>query len=335
MSVPEAASPAPPAPPAPPAAHVPLARVTRAGVQDNLHYGALAVVDDSGSALFDCGDPGTRGYIRSAAKPIQAIPVLISGAPEAFGLGDADVAIICGSHRGGEAQVAQVRSILAKAGLSEEQLQSGSGIEDNCSGKHSGKLSACKHLGYDLEGYLDPAHPHQKAILETIAQVCALEPDEIHIGVDGCGAPIHYIPVRSMALGYARLSRPEKHFDAPTAAAVKRITRAMAASPGGHTGEPEYVDALGGGGGGGGGEIRFISKSGGNGVYCAGVIGKGVGFAVKVADGSGVPLKPVFTEVMRRLGVLSDDEAAVFRDRFWPAVKNRRGTVVGEVEVLV
>jgi len=306
---------------------VPLVRVTRAGVQDNLHCGTVVVVDDSGKVLLSFGDPDTLGYIRSAAKPIQAIPVLMSGAPEEFGFDDADIAIICGSHRGGDQQVTQVRSILAKAGLTEQLLQSGAGIRDNCSGKHSGKLSACKHLGYDLASYLDPAHPHQQKILATVAEVCGMEPGEIHVGIDGCGAPIHYIPVRNMALGYARMSRPAEHFDDRTTAAVERIIRAMAANPGDHTGEPEYADAL--------GEVRFISKSGGNGVYCAGVVGKGIGFAMKVADGSSQPLKPVFTEVMRRLGVLSDEEAAVFRDRFWQPVENRRGTVVGEVELLI
>ena len=230
---------------------VPLARVTRAGVQDNIHFGTAVAVDDSGEVLMAFGNPDVRAYIRSAAKPIQAIPVLTSGAPEAFGFDDADVGIICGSHKGRDAQVAQVRSILARAGVPEEKLKSGAGITDNCSGKHSGKLSACMHLGYDLEGYLDPAHPHQRA---TIAEVCGLDAGSIHIGVDGCGAPIHYIPVRNMALGYARLSRPEEHFADETAAAVRRISRAMAANPGGHTGEPEYADAL-------AGEVRFITKS--------------------------------------------------------------------------
>ena len=305
---------------------VPLVRLTRAGVQDNLHRGAAVAVDDSGRTLMAIGDPGTCGYIRSAAKPIQAIPVLVSGAADAFGFSDADVAIMCGSHRGGDEQVAQVRAILAKAEVGEELLTSGRGIRDNCSGKHSGMLSACKHLGEDLATYTSLEHPHQQRILSTIAAVCDLPVESIHVGIDGCGAPIHYFPIRHMALGYARMSRPERHFEDVTAAAIKRIIPAMAANSGGHTGEPEYAEVL--------GEVRFVTKAGGYGVYCAGVVGRGVGFAMKVEDGSSVPLKPVFTEVMRRLGVLSDAEAEAFRRRFWKPVENRRGTAVGQTQLL-
>ena len=220
-----------------------------------------------------------------------------------------------------------MRSILAKAGVAEEFLKSGTGIADNCSGKHAGLLAGCKRLGLDLAGYLEPDHPYQRKIKETVANICGVPADYILVGIDGCGAPIHYLPVHNMALGYARMSRPEKHFDAATAGAIQRITRAMGAHAGGHTGEPKYADVL--------GEVRLLTKGGGNGVYCAGAVGHGIGFAMKVEDGSSVPIMPVFTEAMRRLGVLSDAEAAKFVEKFQPPVTNRRGTVVGAIELLI
>jgi len=305
---------------------VPLLRVTRSGVQDNLHRGAVVVVDDEGNDLMSFGDPDTQAYIRSAAKPIQALPMMLSGAPEAFGFDDADIAIICGSHQGGEAQVRQVRSILSKAAVTEVYLKSGEGIADNCSGKHAGMLSTCKLQGLDLASYLQPDHPHQVKIRETIGTVCGIRPAQIRLGIDGCGAPIHYMSVRNMALGYARMSRPEKHFDAKFADAVKRITRAMTANAGGHTGEPDYAGVL--------GDARLLTKVGGNGGYCAAVIGKGIGFAMKVEDGSTLPTKPVFIEVMRRMGVISDAESASLAGKFNPPVTNRRGAVIGEIELL-
>lgn len=308
-------------------AAVPLVRVNRSGVKDNLHRGVAVAVDDGGSVLLSFGDSGARAYIRSAAKPIQALPVILSGAADACGFDDADVAIICGSHKGGEGQVAQVRSILAKAGLAEGQLKSGGGIADNCSGKHAGMLAASRHAGFDLEGYLEPDHPHQRRIVEILGRVCGLEVSAITLGTDGCGAPIHYIPVLNMALAYARMSRPGRHFDEATCGALERVTRAMQAHPGGHTGEPDYADAL--------GEARFLTKGGGSGIYCAGVPGRGMGFAMKVEDGASVPLRPVFTEVMRRLRMLTDEEAALFKERFWPKVVNRRGATVGDVELLL
>lgn len=305
-----------------------LVRVTRSGATDAVHRGSVVVVDDAGRLVAAWGDPEAAGYLRSAAKPLQCLPVLTSGAAEAFGFDDRDIAIICGSHHGGPEQVAQVRSILAKAGLSEALLQSGTGIADNCSGKHAGMLAACRHLGYSLHDYTAPAHPYQVAVTAVVAQVCGLDREAIHVGVDGCSAPIHYFRVRPMALGYARLAVPHRHFDASTASAADRLARAMWHGPAGHTGEPPYAEVLTGG-------VRLLTKAGGGGVYCAGVIGRGLGFAMKVEDGASAPLRPIFFEVMRRLGIFSEAEAALLRDRFWPRVENRRGQIVGDVEVLI
>jgi len=283
-------------------------------------------VDCDGTILASVGDPQTRAYIRSSAKPIQALPVLAGGAAEAFGLDDADIAIICGSHHGGEAQIAQVRAVLAKCGLDESALQSGSGIADNCSGKHSGMLAACKHAGFSLEDYTAPDHPHQRRILETLKAVCRLSDSEIVVGVDGCSAPIHYFPIFNMALGYARLAGDS--LGQPFDAAARRILRAMWDHPGGHTGEPDYRELL-------GEAPRLLTKGGGYGVYCAGVAGRGIGFAMKVADGAAIPLKPVFSEMMRRLGVFSAEEASAIRERLWPRVDNRRGQIVGQLQLLI
>ncbi len=307
---------------------VPLIRVTRSGVQDKLHRGSVVVVDDHTAPLMTIGDPQTCAYIRSAAKPIQCIPVITCGAADAFGLDDRDIAIISGSHRGGAEQVAQVRSILAKCGLSEEHLQSGAGITDNCSGKHAGMLAACKHQELSLDSYTDPQHPHQLAIVEVLRNVCCLDDGEVHVGIDGCSAPIHYFSIDKMALGYARMSVPGKHFDPATAAAVERIIQAMWTAPEGHTGEPLYRELFAGG-------PRLLTKSGGYGVYCAGLVGKGIGFAMKVEDGDRTALIPVFNEVMRRLGVFSDTEADHVAGRFIPEVRNRRGRRVGALEILV
>ncbi|MFO7900320.1 MAG: asparaginase [Planctomycetota bacterium] len=307
---------------------VPLAVVTRSGVQDTLHRGSAVVVDAAGAVLEEVGERDTRAYIRSAAKPIQCIPVITSGAAEAFGLDDADIAIICGSHRGGGEQVRQVRSILRKCGIGEDRLEAGAGIRDNCSGKHAGMLAACKHLGYPLAGYTSPSHPHQQAIIETLRAVCRLADDEIHVGVDGCSAPIHCFSIQKMARGYARMSMPDEHFADPTAGAIRRITAAMAAHPEGHTGEPAYRDVL-------GDDVRLLTKAGGNGVYCAGVVGRGIGFAMKIEGGDRTPLLPVFTRLMRRVGVFSGEQASEIQRRFWPAVENRRGETVGTIEVLI
>jgi L-asparaginase II len=306
---------------------VPLAVITRSGVVDTIHRGSVVVVDDRGRVLLELGDRATRAYIRSAAKPIQAIPVLTSGAADAFRLTDDDVAIICGSHKGRRPQIEQVLGLLAKCGLTRDDLRSGSGIADNCSGKHAGMLAACCHQGLPLDSYLHPEHPHQQAILRILTQVCRIEPAEVHVGVDGCSAPIHHFPIEQMALGFARLSRPAAHFDGPTAAVISRITRAMWAAPAGHTGEPLYRKVL-------GPEPRLLVKIGGNGVYCCGIPGRGIGLAMKIDDGTSTPLRHVFVELLQRLGFVTGDEAAAVVRRLLPTVRNRRRHVVGEVRVV-
>jgi L-asparaginase II len=307
---------------------VPLACVTRAGLKDNLHRGAAVAVDSRGKMLKAFGGSHERAFMRSSAKPIQCLPVITSGAAADYGFSDRDIAIICGSHLGGASQAAQVRSILKKSGVDENKLLSGEGISDNCSGKHAGMLAACRHSGYSLKDYTSPEHPHQKRILEALKEVCCLKDREIRVGIDGCSAPIHNFPLYNMALGYARMSVPEKHFDRDTASALRRIARAMWENSGGHTGEPEYRRALRGG-------IRLITKAGGNGVYCAGVPDAGIGLAIKIEDGSFVPCIPLFIEIMRRLGALSAKEAKGLDARFSPKVENRRGQTVGGIDLLI
>lgn len=307
---------------------VPLAVVTRSGVQDALHRGSAVVVDAAGTVLDEVGERGTRAYIRSAAKPIQCIPVITSGAADTFGLDDADIAIISGSHAGGDDQVSQVQSILRKCGIDEDRLESGTGIRDNCSGKHAGMLAVCRQLGYPLAGYADPTHPHQQTIIETLMAICHLGDDELHVGVDGCSAPIHYFSIEKMARGYARMSMPDQHFGGQTAGAIRRITAAMAEHAGGHTGEPPYHEVL-------GDDVRLLTKAGGNGVYCAAVVDHGIGFAMKVEGGDREPLRPVFTRMMRRLGLVSEEQATEIERRFWPPVENRRGQKVGSIELLI
>lgn len=305
---------------------VPLMRVTRGGEQDVLFRGCVAVVDDTGSQLFSLGDGHMGIHIRSSAKSIQCIPIILSGAADAFKFDDDDIAIISGSHVGEAAQVAQVRSILAKCGLDEKNLMCGGGIGDWCSGKHAGMLACSKHLGLPLDTYTSPTHPHQQKILEFLRSVCLVE-GKIPIAIDGCSAPIHFIPLHNAALGYARMSRPERHFEPATAAAISRITNAVWNAPDGHTGEPLFREILHDG-------PRILAKEGGSGFYCCSIIGRGVGFGFKIESGDKIPLRDVLFRMLRRLDVISDSEHQALVAKFGHKVLNRYGQTVGEVEML-
>lgn len=126
-----------------------------------------------GSAVAAVGDPMKVAYIRSAGKPLQALTLIALGGAEQYGLTPAEIAIVCASHSGGDLQVATVRSVLAKAGVPEQALKAGSGIRDNCSGKHAGMLALAKMLGHPLSSYRATDHPIQEAILKTVSEMCA------------------------------------------------------------------------------------------------------------------------------------------------------------------
>jgi L-asparaginase II len=204
----------------------PLAAVRRGALVESVHRGRLAVCDPEGNVLEAVGDSEAYIYARSSAKPFQALPLVLSGAAEAFGLTDEELAVACASHNAEEPHLAAVRSILEKAGLTEDDLQSGahlplyepeadklirSGedprpIHGNCSGKHAGMLAVCVHEGYETATYRDPGHPLQRRILGLIAEVCGLREDEVLIAGDNCGVPAFALPLRSLATGLARVA---------------------------------------------------------------------------------------------------------------------------------
>jgi L-asparaginase II len=327
----------------------PFVRVTRSGVLEASHVGSLAVVEDD-VVTMRRGDPDRRVWFRSTAKPIQALGVVLSGAAQAYGLTDAEVALCCGSHSGMPEHVAGTRSILAKAGIDESALQCGGHwssdgataaaqrgqtkeplrVFSNCSGKHAGMLATAKHLGAPLGTYRDPSHPVQRAILGHVAALCGVAPSDVGIAVDGCGAPTFAVPLVAMARGFARLGAPDR-LPAPVAAACRRIADAIRAHPEMVAGRKRFdTDLLRTAAG------RVVCKSGAEAVQAVAVPSRRLAFAVKCDDGADRGYRPVVVELLRRLGVLSEAEAKGLADRHAPAVvTNFAGETVGRLEVVV
>ncbi|MEC0247305.1 asparaginase, partial [Paenibacillus chitinolyticus] len=206
-----------------------IARVIRGPITESIHRGHIAVVDHTGRLLHSLGDPHAVTFARSTAKLIQALPVLESGAASDFGFTDAEIALICASHNGEDQHVRAARSILAKAGAEADDLQCGSHypfhkptsrqmrqegeaptpLHNNCSGKHSGMLSLAAKLGVSAEHYMSPEHPVQRQMLQAVAEMAGLAPEEIPLGVDGCGVPVFGLAIDRLALAYARLGKPD------------------------------------------------------------------------------------------------------------------------------
>lgn len=331
----------------------PLVEIRRGGITESRHRGHVVAIEPNGNVIASLGSPHNVTFLRSSAKPFQALPLLTTGAADRFGFTDEEVALACASHNGEPIHTKLAASMLEKIGLGPDALKCGvhepyspeaagvlrarnelpNALHNNCSGKHAGMLAVALHLGAPTENYESAENPVQHAIAEAVSQFTDVPLEDIAVGIDGCAAPIFGVSIRAMALGYARLVSPPSSFDNATRDACKRIVHVMTAYPQLIGGTSERLDT----------EIMratpgsIISKVGAEGVYTAGVLPSerwpnGLGLAIKIEDGDDKRARPtVVVESLRQLGVLFDKSLdAVARYAFFP-VTNRRGDVVGEI----
>ena len=334
-------------------APVPLVEVWRGPIVESVHRGHLAAVDGDGKTVAELGSPEMVTYFRSSSKAFQAIPVVTSGAADASGFTEKEISLACGSHSGEPMHVETARAMLDKIRLDESDLKCGahepfsvevtrelirtgqepSVLQNNCSGKHAAMLGFAKYLGAPTANYYEWDHPVQQAVAKVLSHFCDMPIDQMKIGIDGCGVPVFGVPVRSMALGYARLISPDERFDPATRDACRHIVDAMIKFPemiGGSKDrlDTELIRA---------GKGRLISKIGAEGVYTVGVLPcpewpKGLGVALKIDDGDDRRARPpAVIEALKQLNVLADDDLAAL-SQFAPIpITNRRGECVGEV----
>ena len=262
-----------------------VVEVTRGDVVEARHVVHAVAVRD-GRIELAAGDPQLVTFLRSSAKPIQALPV-VRARPE---LDDAQVALLCASHRATPQQVAVVRRILADAPATEEDLECGAEptrIEHNCSGKHAGFLALCRAEGWDLAGYRHAAHPCQQAMLAEVARAAEVDPASMSVGVDGCGVPTFALTLERAAHAFTVW---------PTGDGGERVVRAMRAHPellrGPVAADVLLIRALDG----------WVAKGGAEGLFCAGSP-DGLGVALKVVDGSFRAIQPALGAVLSKLGI--------------------------------
>ncbi len=338
---------------------LPIFQLTRGETVECIHYGAVAVVDVHGKLIAHYGDPDTVTFLRSSAKPFQAMPFLAHGGQAYYHLNQDEVAVLCASHSGTDQHVATVQGIQAKAGLSEADLLCGAHdpgdeptaealrdrkekatpIRHNCSGKHTGMLAYAQMTGRKTpdQAYISPEHPIQKEILQNFAEMCNLPVEEVALGVDGCSAPNFAVPLRSAAYAYARLCDPELGgvFPLERAQACHRITEAMMGSPKMIAGPGKFDTRLMQEA-----HRKLVCKGGAEGYSAIGLMAGAVapgspamGIALKIADGDsrGRVRSAVTLEVLRQLGVLSAVEMQSLTE-FGPSfsLENWRKILVGQ-----
>lgn len=281
----------------------------RGGVVEARHH-VHAVAVSNGKIVESCGDPALVTYFRSAAKPLQALP-LIRVRPD---LDDAEIAIACASHLHRPEQLDPVRSLLAKAGATEDDLECGAEptrLEHNCSGKHAAMLLLCAQMGWPRAGYRLAGHPCQTAMLAEVAAAAEVEPSSIPTAVDGCGVVTYAISLERMAHAFSRLEVLE---GGSRAAGSMRGYPELIRRPG--AADTELM-RLGQG---------WVAKGGAEGLLCA-VSGDGLGIALKVEDGSTRAVRSGLAAFLARLGHETADLGVVL-------VENSLAEVVGELRAV-
>jgi L-asparaginase len=284
-----------------------IVEVRRNGVLEAVHRVHAVAVRD-GAVVRAAGDPSLTCFMRSASKPIQALPLVRAR----HDLTPEDIAIACASHRATPEQLQAARALLAKAGATEDDLELGlqadrppHKIYNNCSGKHAGMLALCRASGWPAHGYHEPQHPVQQACAQAHAEAVHVDPREFATAADGCGVVTFGMPLERMALAFANLPQlPEAH----------RVTHAMRARPDLIGGE-DGADVL---------LLRertgtYVAKGGAEGLLCVTDLETQTGFAFKQEDGGYRALTPA---VGTFLSLASLQRVDVF---------NTRGEKVGDI----
>lgn len=317
-----------------------LVEVLRGPEVESWHRGHLVVMDFEKRCLAALGERKIPVCMRSLAKPFQVLPLLATGAAQAFGFGDEEVALMSGSLSGQDFQVALVEKILARVGLAPSALQCGSHpplhratakalaqagekptpLHHTCAGKHASMLALCVYHGWPVTDYLNPGHPVQQLILKTVAEMVDLAPENILLAVDGCGAPVFYVPLENIALGFARLAAAPP--DTPAGKVMAACLRHPRHIAGDERLETEIMQALPG---------QVFAKTGAEGGFALALPQEHLGVALKIEDGGSRPLGPAIIEVLRQLGRLPAQAQETLRPLWQPVILNHRRQEVGRL----
>jgi len=317
--------------------------VTRSGRVESIHRGVAVAVAPNGEELVRYGDADRATFVRSSAKPFQGMAILRSGAYERFQFSDREMAVMCASHNAEKIHVETVRGILEKIGLSEDDFACGAHppidknsarellrrdheptqIHNNCSGKHSGMLATALALGASPKHYLDQTHPVQQLIHSIVCEYT--DETDIFRGVDGCSAPVFWLPLKKLALAFARLASQETEEQCI-------IFRVMNGNPylvaGKKRLDTQFMEQFPG---------ALVSKGGGEAVYGAALAGvrRPAGIAVKVLDGNARALGPMILRVLEDLGALEDGQKEALAWFWKPELKNVIGKIIGSYQLSV
>ncbi len=323
-----------------------LATGYRGEIKDLFTHGTIVLMDSDGNKIYEKGDGKEIAFPRSSAKFIQALVPMSLGADKKFNFTNEEIAIICASHSGEEFHIKAVESILNKIGLDESYLKCGAhfpfdtetkkymiknniepkNIHNNCSGKHSGMLAAAKILGETLDNYYKNENKVQKKITEMMSTVCGYPKDKINISVDGCGVPVHALPIEVFAYGMARMADCKKlplNLQEPTKKIIDSVYENSIFTSGTDRIDYHVITKSG---------EKMIVKSGANG-YFAGILPeRKQGFAIKCYNSDGIYRNRILIGFLKKIGVILEKDYDYFDDLFENKIYNHRKEIVGMIK---
>lgn len=319
--------------------------VLRGRLVESHHRVHAVIADADGRVLESWGDHDRLVFPRSAVKPIQALPLIETGAADHFELSEAEIALACGSHSGTPFQIVQLEDWLSRLGIEESALECGPQtplgkdaadtlirrgesprrIHNNCSGEHAGFLTTALHLGEPLERYSHPDHPVQRRVSQVLYELTGYEPKAQEIATEGCGIPAIAVPLQKLATAAARFGASNR-LGEPRHRAVERVRRSMAAAPEMVAG-PERFDTLAmqqlG--------TKAIAKSGVEGVFLAGSTEPGLGLFLKVEDGAQRARDVAAANLLKIAGLIDAGQQEALAYFFARPLHNASDVVVGEI----
>ena len=323
--------------------------VWRGSIAESRHNVQVAVAAPDGAFGASTPEPELVTTLRSAAKPFQLVPLVEGGHAERWGWSLEQLAVMAASHSGSPYHVGLVRGILERIGCTDANFACGyhdpldpdsrarlaahpherTAVYNNCSGKHVGMLCLAKSEGWPLTGYELPDHPLQQLMHRTVAEVCGMETAAVPMAIDGCNVPVFAMPLVAMARGYARLATATESVS-PRARALARIRAAMTTHPIATDGAGRFnatlMQVTGG---------RLVAKGGAEGLECIGITPRGLGLALKCADGETRAVIPATIALLDHMGELSPSELMELATFRRPEIRNHAGRTTGFLEAVV
>ena len=320
-----------------------LVEATRGDRIESRHAGRAVVIDAHGAVLFQAGDIDAPVFTRSTVKALLALPLVETGAADRLGLSDAELALACASHVGEPVHAETAASMLRKAGQEPGCLECGvhwptsragqralveagmepTALHNNCSGKHAGFVCLAVDSQVAVQGYVEPGHDTMRQVTAALADMTGARLDDGNRATDGCAIPTYAIPLRALALGFARFGAGTgQHPDRQRASA--RLRAAVAANPllvaGPGRFDTRVMQAFG---------TAVFSKMGAEGTHILSLPEQGIGIAVKCADGASRAAELVAATLLSRHAAATPEQQGLLQELMRPRLHNWNGTEVG------